>query len=79
VIAGKDSLQPPDARRRLARLQRLGRVETVETPAGMRLDIGERLVLGREVFQHRRQKRVLLDVGRVSGVVDVLVGQHARR
>ena len=47
--------------------QRLIRPQIIKPTTGVGLDIGERLVLLRQVVQRPSQQRVLLDIGQVPG------------
>ena len=44
----------------------------------MGFDVADRFVLAGEIVQHPRQQGVFVDVGQISGVVDVLVAEHGR-
>ena len=76
VVGWKSPFDPRDPRRRLAGFHRLVRGQVVKRPPRMGFDIGQRLVLAGQIIQRDRQKRVLLNVCQISGVIDVLVGQH---
>ena len=69
--------QSPYPFRSLSGLEGLRGVKPVQAPSRVRLDIRERFVLLRQIVQNPRQKRMLVDVGQVPGVIDVLVGQHS--
>ena len=76
VIRGKGRPQLRDPRRRLAGLRGFGGGEVIEAAPRVRLDIAERFVLLGEIGQHPRQQAVLVHIREVSGVVEMLVGQH---
>ena len=80
MVVGKPApvQRPDDARARLAGARRLGRGQVVKAAPGVGFGVGEGLVLARQPRQRHRQQRMLVDVGRVSGVKTVLVGQHPR-
>jgi hypothetical protein len=77
MVGPEPVADPPDPLRRLARLQRLGAAEVIERTARMGLDVAQGLGLDGQVVQRQRQKRVLVDIGEVPGVIGVLVGEHA--
>ena len=73
---GRVSANPPDPRRRLSGLQRLRGREVVHPPPRMGFDIAHRFRFIGQPCQHPRQERVFVNIRRVPGVVEVLIGQH---
>jgi hypothetical protein len=63
----------------LGRLGGLGAVQIVKPTPGMGFDIRQRLVLLRQIVQRPCQQRVLLDIGQISGGIDMLIRQHRDR
>ena len=60
----------------LAGAQGLGGGKVVEAAPGMAFEVGERLVLLREIGERGGEGGMLVQVGEVSGVIEVLLGKH---
>ena len=69
---------PLDTLSGLAGFYGFGVRQVVEGAAGVGLDVGKGFVLAGHVVQDPGEQRVLVDVRKVAGMIDMLVGQHAQ-
>ena len=76
MIRRKPLFQKGNSGGSFARFGRFGGGQVVDAAPRMGFDIGQRLVLAGHVIQRIGQKCVLLDIGKVPGMEEVLVGQH---